>query len=684
MSDQKIVVGAELKLETAQSLESVGKVKAAFKEAQKALHAAQEEFGEFSKEAVKAAKYVAQLKDRIGDAKGLVDNFNPDAKFAAFSNSVNGVLGGFTALQGAMGLIGVEGENVQATLVKVQSAMALSQGVNQVLEARDTFKQFGVVIQNSTLFMKANELATKATAGAMKIFGVATETTAISFKVLKAAIVATGIGLLVIAVAELLPKISAWISGTDDAEAAQKRLNAALEAQQDLLKDELHNIEVFSKMTALRAKLAGKSADEINKIESDAAAEKLDALKKNLNTLEDIAADSRGRSREDQERVQKETNEAQKAWLDEMNKQQIDGLQKQVDVKEKADKESKDKQDRVNQSALAKQKAHEQALIAQRKQYAEEARKLNEELAKENNIGSSGSEENKELTKLEQEFQQKRIVLQRAGASEIELNEWHLRTKAEIEQKYRDEEQKKTLDAFADREAKEKEALQRRQDLHSQSVQAMISATGELVNMEGLSTAQRLQVLTESENSIKDNVAFNEEEKTQLLKGFSDARKQIEEIELQHKYDMASNAGSILSSVSDLAGKQTAAGKGLAVADTTISTYMAAQKAYASQMSTGDPSAPIRAAIAAASALVSGAARLKGILAVKVPGNAGGSASISNPSAPVSPGATNSVTSLDKQSIDRIGNQAIKAYVVESDVTNNQERITRINRQARI
>ena len=44
---------------------------------------------------------------------------------------------------------------------------------------------------------------------------------------------------------------------------------------------------------------------------------------------------------------------------------------------------------------------------------------------------------------------------------------------------------------------------------------------------------------------------------------------------------------------------------------------------------------------------------------------------------------TAQTTNISQQSINQMGNQAIKAYVVESDVTNNQQRIEAIRQRAR-
>lgn len=65
----------------------------------------------------------------------------------------------------------------------------------------------------------------------------------------------------------------------------------------------------------------------------------------------------------------------------------------------------------------------------------------------------------------------------------------------------------------------------------------------------------------------------------------------------------------------------------------------------------------------------------------KTPSTDGGGA------APISPNSlfqTASVTRLDQQSINQLGSATNRAYVVESDITNQQEKIVRINRAARL
>ena len=150
----KTVVALEATINSSGAEGSVKSLRAQLKEAQADVAAMAEKFGETSTQTAEAAKRAAELKDKIGDAKALTDAFSPDKKFQAFSSALNGVVGGFSAVQGAMGLFGAESEDLQKTLVKVQSAMALSQGLSAITESVDAFKNLKSVAMSYTVVQK--------------------------------------------------------------------------------------------------------------------------------------------------------------------------------------------------------------------------------------------------------------------------------------------------------------------------------------------------------------------------------------------------------------------------------------------------------------------------------------------------------------------------------------------------
>lgn len=172
-------------------------LKAQYKEAVAELQKVSAQYGETSAQAVKAAKAAADLKDQIAFSKDLVDAFNPDAKFNALTKSVGGVLDGFQAFEGALGLIGVQGEQVQETILKVQSAMALSQGIQGVFEAKDAFMQLGTVMKSTAV---GQALLTAATAA----YTFVTTATTTAVKLFRIALISTGIGALVVGVGLLV------------------------------------------------------------------------------------------------------------------------------------------------------------------------------------------------------------------------------------------------------------------------------------------------------------------------------------------------------------------------------------------------------------------------------------------------------------------------------------------------
>jgi len=146
-----------------------------------------------------------------------------------------------------------------------------------------------------------------------------------------------------------------------------------------------------------------------------------------------------------------------------------------------------------------------------------------------------------------------------------------------------------------------------------------------------------------------------------------------------------------LAAAADIAGKNTVAGKALAVASATISTYLSAQKAYESQfLPVPDISSPLRGALAAGVAVASGLANIKTILSVKVPG-AGSSVGVT-PSYQA-PTINSTVLNQAQQGIQNVNvlnqpdttkQQPIKAYVVEKDITSAQDRAAYLNRRSTI
>jgi hypothetical protein len=151
-----------------------------------------------------------------------------DAASSTFSSKLGGALGGVTAgfsiAQGAMGAFGVESEDLEKQLLKVQAAMAIADGVKGFREAIPAIKAFG--------------------------------------NAMKAAIGSTGIGLLVVALGTLAAywdDIKSAVSGVSE---EQAKLNQKTDA--NVLAQEAKYNAISGQDNILR--LQGKSERDILKI----------------------------------------------------------------------------------------------------------------------------------------------------------------------------------------------------------------------------------------------------------------------------------------------------------------------------------------------------------------------------------------------------------------------------------
>ena len=262
------IIGAEVRLNGGEAIKTVGTLRQQLRSALTDLQNMQQEFGDISPQAQAAARGMAELRDSIRDANEVAELFNPEKKFQAFVGVAQGVASGFAAAQGAMALFGAESEEVEKALLKVQSAMALAQGLQGVVASVEEFKRLGAVLANIGIIQKANALANAAAAATMRLFGAATQATGVAFNFLKAAIVTTGIGALVVGLGVVINKMMDLTRNTDEAAEAQKKLREEVaKTANDFTQEIIDIYEEETKLNIARAKAAGKSEEEIAEIQ---------------------------------------------------------------------------------------------------------------------------------------------------------------------------------------------------------------------------------------------------------------------------------------------------------------------------------------------------------------------------------------------------------------------------------
>ena len=726
--ENKIILDAE-----------VTPLKKQLRQATQELQVARQKFGEFSTEAVQAAQKVALIRDEIDAANEAASLFDPGKRFEALTTAASTAAGGIAAVQGAMALFGGESEEVEKALLKVQSAMALSQGLSQLKDIGKVGEQLKISFKGLTTGVNG----------------------------FKKALITTGIGALVVAVGLLVTYWEDILGLVNGVGSEQKKLNEATLKDLEANKEKLDAIDG----QANQLKLQGKSEEEILKMKIAQTDEAIKAAEINLQNAEatknaqveasirnkqilqgliamvtapitavlvgiDLIGKAAGQNfnlaegftggiaemvfdpaavAEEGDKTIKEA-EAQLNQLKEKRAGfELSVLDGQKAAGEKAAAE-REKQNQKEEEALAilndakikmldKQQQEEEAI---QKAYAEKFMKLKEAGIKDD--GSLEAARQRDLQEIRDKYQKEEE--EKEEAFQKQLNE--IRTQIRLEG-IKDENEKAREQILIEFEKQRQEVLDNEKltadqktalalELAQQEQQALAAlqlsidqqkAADDLAELERemanaeMSFQIQRDLLDQKQALLQeqlDSGLITEKAYTEAIRENVDARIELDKKEADAKLENAARVSGLLAGVADLVGKNTAAGKATAIAATTIDTYLGAQKAYVSQLVPGDPSSPIRAALAAALAVAGGIKNIRAIAKTQVPGGRGGGASAPDVSA-AAPQTASAVPTIGTSPVTALGqvmqNQPpVRAYVVESEVTGTQRRVADIERRA--
>lgn len=707
-----LVINGKVVIDSSGAEVPLKNIKKELKEAQVALQTITEVFGETSIETVNAAKKVAQLKDQIGDAKALTEAFSPDKKFQAFSQALSGVAGGFAAVQGAQALFGTESKALEETLVKVNAAMALSQGLSAVTESIDAFKNLGTVL-------KSNLIVQKAITAAQWLWN--------------AAMAANPVGAVIVAITALIAGVVAltkyFMDNADAAKAQAKEIDnsrKAIEKQRDVLKENAEALDRNQKFQLDYAKASGKSAEEIRKLEialinkkiaeKEAAAQTALAtveLEKNrLATLRSAgAADEQIKAQEENIKAARENLKSANEDVIKSGKERQDIINRQaIEIKQaetNAIKESEEKQKAASQKSkeISDQKAKDriaaEAEADKQLQAAKDANYLqaikDDKKRAEEKIRIDFENSEKEINDLNiSQTKKNALITELTNKKNLDLAAIDDEYKKKQDEKNKQEEEKKKQELLKQAEF-EDETFKILNETRINNIQNQFDKQRELEEInyqnqiDSALEALNNKEITEAEYAARREALKTQHEAnlTEIEKNQSEERKKVAELEAQARENQLNGIGNALQNLSQIAGEQTGVGKALAVASTTISTYSAAQKAYESAfLPVPNASSPALGAVFAGVAVAQGLLNIKKILSTNVPGKGGSKASggslpsVSSVTPPIPPQLA--TTTMNQSQINQLSSATTRAFVLESDVTSNQERIIRLNRAARI
>ncbi|MBV7534052.1 hypothetical protein [Chitinophaga sp. sic0106] len=625
MPDEEVNVKIKLNVDGAKTIKDLRKE---LKVAQGEAIAFARAFGELSPEAIAAAKRVAELKDEVADLNERIALADPGAKFQVFGNVLKSVAGGFTAIQGAAAAFGDESEDLQKTLVKLQGAMAFTEGLSTVADSWKDFQRLGAVIKGQLVQ---------------------------AFTTLRGAIIATGIGALAVALGLI-------IANFEKIEAVIKRLFPAFEGFGKLF-DKLKAVA----MGAMNAIV--ESFRVLGDIIGDIFTGDFSGAMKTAKEAGTRIGDAYVEGFEQE--VRDQLNKSAATFLNGLN----ENLARELKVRKAMGADvTKQEEEIARNNAAAKLlefgAASKEYLDAQADFNALIAgnRKAAEDKAKDDAKKSA----DERLKQLQNQQALEKAVLETTGRDTYGLRLSQLEEQKALAIKLgtdtKDIQQQLDLEQFEQRKALNAALAEDITSTHGKITTAITNAT---IAQEAL---QARQIASSQKVSEADRVSA-------LIK--------IEQENIKRQAMDATAA--VLESSAQLAGEQTALGKTLAIASTTIQTYAAAQSAYqAAFLPVPTYASPFIGGAFAAAAVISGLARVKAIASIKIPGAGSGasapaiSAMSNGVQLPTSPPASMVQSTMVDQlaQVNTNLRQAQRVYVVESDITDTQATVANIKANA--
>jgi len=554
------------------------------------------------------------------------------------TGSLNAAAGAFSLVQGSMSLFGAESEDVEQAILKVQSAMAISQGVETITEGAKSVRALGTAIRSTTVFQKA-------AAAAQYVWN--------------AAMAANPIGLVVASIAALLVGGYKLIKFFKDSSDANEKLTRAAEHNTRALKNQ--SLQASQSSTKLQtyndhqynlAKAAGASSEELRKLALKHKEEEVALNKKNavlaratfLRERDTLAALKASDASDDVIEKQEELTKSSYDFFKKQNEilsnsykeraalrrsQEVEVVAERKAAKDKAIEDAKAAKEKAKEDARekAKEEAEERNKLAREqgekfREELENAEKLAKEI-KQKNIDATKTENQLKVEAENAEFERKKALLVAANLSTEELDKLHKENLNKLELEY----WAKQSDASVAATAKEKEEQDKRKAQEQAAADAKLAI----------------------QNAVLDNISGG----IGILKQLGEKNKALQKAAV-----IAENAAGIARII--------------------INTKAANAKAIAtSPLTGGQPWVTINT-ISGALGVAGSLLATKKALAELGGGSAqGGSVggSVSNaPTVNTSAPSFNVVgTSGQNQIAQSLGNQApVKAYVVSNDVTTAQ------------
>lgn len=606
-------------------------------------------------------------------------------QIATVNRIATGLASGFGAVQGAMALFGSESETVEKTMVRLQGVIALVQGLQGLEGLSKDLKAASIQFRNATTAVKT-------------FIG--------GLSGIQKALIATGIGAFIAAIGALT---AAYISNSKEADRYAAILDKIDEKQQKISDRNNKNIAAVEREIKL-LKEQGTAEDELldKRLKAYQAAQddQYNQLKAAERQLEDAKRRQKeefasGVSDEDIQRLEEQVAEARKIY--ENYGEKIKDILLDIEL---ATIRSNKKIEEDNQKKIEKA--------------IELANKEKEEINKELESIDSRIHKNvtDEITLRTEQFNQEKALFEKNGKDITDLQKEYDADIAKLQAEAAQEKLDKIKETSNKIVEELNNSISNIQQSSSNKIDtinlnynsagiskdpqkayenevaynnAIFQAKSEAINQENsllLAQLNNEQLTADARKEIQQQLFVNNIELSNLeletKKKNTEAEVSLEKKKQQAKQATLSVASSVFGSMASLLGETTTAGKIAAVAQATIDTYSAANSAYAAMA--GIPIVgPALGAAAAAAAIIAGLANVKSILSVDTESanSSSISSSYSSPSMDIGRSLPVEYTRnlLSDTETEEL-NSSQRVYVLESDITSTQNKVSVVENNA--
>ena len=419
----------------------IEEINSQLKELDESIGNNQRNVGNYKDDFVEAMTEMKQKGANFGDELNAINKKTEVTRNAldGIGQVASGVASGFAAVQGVSALLGLENENLEKALVKVQSAMAIAQGIGGMKGLVEGTGKLIAAFKAAKMGSAALATQTTATSAAMTASAGATNVATTALQGFKAALISTGIGALVVALGTLIGYLLTLGDTADDATGKVEEMERQFEALYKPLNDDVEQQEYILRLL----KAQGASEKDIFEARRRYAAQNTGKAQQITGSVRSKFAEAKQQGATDEEIKKLEELYNKALAIEESYRKAASRVDQDENVYD-AEQKLKAEQD----AAEAAAQAERERLQAEKERIAEEEALRKSELAtikeynEEARLALLGEEE-RELEELKLKYEEKKALFIKHNEDISQIEEVYNNERQAIIDKYDDIEEQK-------------------------------------------------------------------------------------------------------------------------------------------------------------------------------------------------------------------------------------------------